>query len=289
MSAVIDVISARARDLGGFMVRRVLPIAHRKTIGPFIFFDEIGPVAMPAGQGMDVRPHPHIGLATVTYLFEGRIRHRDSLGTVQDIQPGDVNWMTAGRGIVHSERSRDDDRASGQRLHGIQSWVALPLADEECAPDFTHYPAASLPAFEREAAALRLIAGSAFGYCSPVAVRSPMFYLSADFAGSGSLALPDEHEERAVYVVSGALTIDGQRFAPGERPVLAPGRPVTLRAEGATRAMLLGGARVPEPREVWWNFVSSRPARIDTAKRDWRERRFAAVPGEQEFIPLPAD
>lgn len=287
MNPVIDVIPGRARDLGGFTVRRVLPIAHRKTIGPFIFFDEMGPVRLPAGQGMDVRPHPHIGLATVTYLFEGRIRHRDSLGSVQDIEPGDVNWMTAGRGIVHSERSRDDDRARGQALHGIQSWVTLPAADEECAPDFTHYPAAVLPAFARDAAALRLIAGKAYGERSPVAVRSPMFYLCAEFAHAGPLALPDEHEERAVYVVAGAVTIGERRFVPGELAVLASGVHVTLQAEAGTRAMLLGGARVPEPREVWWNFVSSRPARIEQAKQDWQAQRFAAVPGEHEFIPLP--
>lgn len=288
MTAVIDTITGRTRDLGGFSVRRVLPIAHRKTIGPFIFLDEMGPVQMPAGQGMDVRPHPHIGLATVTYLFEGRIRHRDSLGSLQDIEPGDVNWMTAGRGIVHSERTRDDDRAAGQRIHGIQSWIALPAADEECAPDFRHHPAATLPAFRLGAAALRLIAGTAYGHRSPVVLRSPLFYLAADFAEAGTLAMPDEHEERAVYIVGGAVRIDGQRYQPGELPVLAPGVPVTLAAEAGTRLMLLGGAALPEPREVWWNFVSSRPARIEQAKQDWQAGRFAAVPGETEFIPLPS-
>ena len=292
MNSVIDIIRGRARDLGGFSVRRVLPIAHRKTIGPFIFFDEMGPATFAAGQGMDVRPHPHIGLATVTYLFEGRIRHRDSLGSLQDIEPGDVNWMTAGRGIVHSERSRDDDRAAGFRVHGIQSWVALPAADEECAPAFVHHPAATLPSFTQDDAQLRLIAGTAYGQRSPVAVRWPTFYLAAGLAQGGRLTISDEHEERAVYVVSGAIEIDGQPLAPGELAVLAPHAAAAVTARADSRLMLLGGAALPETRHIWWNLVSTRAERIEQAKRDWLGYGqpgsvFAPVPQEHEFIPLP--
>lgn len=294
---ILDRIAGRVRDLGGFAVRRVLPIAHRKLVGPFIFFDEMGPASFTAGSGMDVRPHPHIGLATVTYLFEGRIRHRDSLGSLQDITPGDVNWMTAGRGIVHSERTHPDDRASGYAVHGIQSWVALPLADEECEPSFVHHPATSLPAFERDGARLRLIAGHAYGRCSPVEVRSPTFYLSAELPAGTRLAMTDEHEERAVYVVSGKVEIvgqgdDGERFTPGEMAVLVPGAAATVVAELDSLVMLLGGARLPEERHIWWNLVSTRAERIEQGKRDWldygRRGPFGQVPGEQESIPLPA-
>lgn len=284
--AILDRIPGRQRDIGGFTVSRVLPIAHRKTVGPFIFFDEMGPATLGAGHGLDVRPHPHIGLATVTYLFDGRIRHRDSLGSLQDIEPGDVNWMTAGRGIVHSERSRDDDRAGDQLLHGIQTWIALPAADEECAPDFSHYPAAALPALTLGGARLRVIAGTAYGATSPVAVHSPTLYVAAELAAGTVLALPEEHAERGVYVVSGGVEIAGQTFAAGELAVLAPGAQ-SLTATAETRAMLLGGAPLAEPRYLWWNFVSSRPERIEQAKRDWQNGRFAAVPGEHEFIPLP--
>lgn len=296
-SCILDRIAGRARDLGGFSVKRVLPIAHRKMVGPFIFFDEMGPATFAAGSGMDVRPHPHIGLATVTYLFEGRIRHRDSLGSLQDIVPGDVNWMTAGRGIVHSERTHPDDRASGYAVHGIQSWVALPLVDEECAPAFVHHPAASLPAFEHDGASLRLIAGHAYGRCSPVEVRSPTFYLAAELPSGTRLTMTDEHEERAVYVVSGAVTIGGERFEPGELAVLVPGAEAIVVADTASRVMLLGGARLPEERHIWWNLVSTRVERIEQGKRDWldygQERGqkgpFGQVPEEHEFIPLPAN
>lgn len=288
MDVVLDLIPGRPRDLGGFAVRRVLPIGHRKTVGPFIFFDHLGPALLKAGSGMDVRPHPHIGLATVTYLFEGRIRHRDSLGSVQDIEPLAVNWMTAGSGIVHSERSTDQDRRIDRPIHGIQSWVALPSAEEECQPSFVHHPADHLPQARRDGVALRVIAGSAYGLSSPVELRAPTFYVHAEMAAGSSLPVPDEYQERAVYPVNGRIRIGERWIEEGQLAVLKPGATVLLRADAAARVMLLGGAPVDAPRQVWWNFVSSRPERIEQARRDWAERRFAEVPGETEFIPLPA-
>ncbi len=287
-SIVIDIIEGRSRDLGGFSVRRVLPIAHRKTVGPFIFFDHMGPVTLAPGEGMDVRPHPHIGLATVTYLFEGRIMHRDSLGSVQAIEPGAVNWMTAGRGIVHSERSTAEDRARGVRMHGIQSWVALPLADEDREPAFTHHPAETLPVVHRSGAVLRIIAGTAYGARAPAAVRTQALYVDAQLESGASLALPDDHEERAIYPVDHAVMLEGQRYEPGRLLVLAPGTPARFDAPDGGRVMLLGGARLDGERHIWWNFVASTQERIERAKAEWRERRFPAVPGETEFIPLPA-
>ena len=286
MPAIIDLIPGRSRDLGGFTVARVLPIGHRKTVGPFIFFDHLGPTVLCSGTGMDVRPHPHIGLATVTYLFEGRIRHRDSLGNVEDIEPLAVNWMTAGSGIVHSERSTPEDRLGPLPMHGIQSWVALPEAQAECAPAFVHHPANTLPQWQQDGATLRLIAGTAYGRESPVEFATPLFYVHAQWTSAGRLPLPDEHSERAVYVVRGAVTIDSQRIAAGTMAVLGDAAEM-LDAEAGTVAMLLGGAPVDGPREVWWNFVASDPQRIEQAKRDWVEGRFAPVPGETEFIPLP--
>lgn len=285
--AILDLIPGRPRDLGGFSVARVLPIGHRKTAGPFIFFDHLGPTVLAAGTGMDVRPHPHIGLATVTYLFEGRIRHRDSLGTVLDIEPGAVNWMTAGSGIVHSERSTPEDRLGPLPMHGIQSWVALPEADAECAPAFVHHPAATLPQWQHEGATLRLIAGTAYGRESPVEFAAPIFYLHVQWASAGRLPLPTEHAERAVYVVRGAVVIGGEHIPAGTMGVLGEAAEM-LDAEAGTLAMLLGGAPVDGPREVWWNFVASDPQRIEQARRDWVEGRFAQVPGETEFIPLPS-
>jgi redox-sensitive bicupin YhaK (pirin superfamily) len=292
-SCILDRIAGRSRDLGGFSVRRVLPIAHRKLVGPFVFFDEMGPAVFTPGGGIDVRPHPHIGLATVTYLFEGRIRHRDSLGSLQDITPGDVNWMTAGRGIVHSERTHPDDLANGYAIHGIQSWVALPAADEEIEPAFVHHPAASLPRVQRDGARLSVIAGRAYGAQSPVAVRSPTLYVAAELDAGAVLPVCGEHEERAVYVVSGAVEIGGEAVPPGELAVLVPGAEVTVISRSASRLMLLGGARLPEARTVWWNLVSTRPERIEQAKADWLRygeagSPFPAVPGEHEFIPLPS-
>lgn len=281
-------IDARPRDLGGFSVRRVLPYARRHTVGPFIFFDHMGPVTFSPGQGVDVRPHPHIGLATVTYLFEGELMHRDSLGVVQPIRPGDVNWMTAGRGIVHSERSPDAARALGSRLHGIQSWVALPLHAEEVKPSFHHHPAATLPEIIRSGVRLRLIAGHAFGQHAPVATYSDLFYLEAFFTADAALDLPPEYTEQAFYVVEGTANVGERCFGPGTMVLLKPERVVTVRASSGTRLMLLGGEPLAGERTVWWNFVSSSPERIEQAKADWAAGRFALVPGETEFIPLPA-
>jgi redox-sensitive bicupin YhaK (pirin superfamily) len=281
------VIEPRERDLGGFSVRRVLPSAKRRMVGPFIFFDQMGPTLFAPGQGIDVRPHPHIGLATVTYLFEGEIIHRDSLGSLQAIRPGAVNWMIAGSGIVHSERTDPERRRTGAALHGIQSWVALPAAAEETAPSFRHYPAEMLPVVARDGVTVRLIAGTAFDLTSPVAVFSPMFYADADFGAGAVLDLPAEHRERAIYVVDGDVTAAGQSVVAGTMAVFAPDAAIAIRAARPARAMLLGGAPFAERRHIWWNFVSSSEERIARAKADWREQRFAAIPGETDFIPLP--
>ena len=283
-----QLIEPRARDLGGFEVRRVLPHGRRRMVGPFIFFDHIGPVLFAPGKGVDVRPHPHVCLATVTYLFEGDLLHRDSLGCVQLIRPGDVNWMTAGRGIVHSERTSPESRASGARLHGIQSWVALPRAVEETDPTFLHHGVAELPLLEHQGVRLRLIAGNAWGARSPVATLSEMFYVDAAFEPGGRVVLDGEHAERAIYVVTGAVAIDDEPpIASGNMVVLAGRAEVTIRSPGGARAMLLGGAPLDGERHIWWNFVASSPERIERAKRDWAEERFARVPGEDERIPLP--
>ncbi len=282
------VVHGRPRDLGGFVVRRVLPAAAKRQLGPFVFFDHMGPVTHAPGQGMDVRPHPHIALATVTYLFEGAIFHRDSLGSAQSIEPGDVNWMTAGRGIVHSERSAPDVRARGQRLHGIQAWVALPTKDEECEPSYFHHPASSLPELDRPGGRMRVIAGTAYGERSPVVVASPTLYVGVALGRGRHLEVPTEHQERAVYVVSGTLRCDGHVFPEGTLVVLRSGREVCLEAEADARAMLLGGAPLDGPRFIEWNFVSSRKERIEEAKAAWRNRSFPSVPGdEHEHIPLP--
>ncbi len=285
--SVAALIEGRARDIG-IPVRRILPAAGHRMVGPFIFLDHMGPIALPPGEGMDVRPHPHIGLATVTYLFEGEIMHRDSVGAVQAIRPGDVNWMIAGRGIVHSERTAPERRAAGLAMDGIQSWVALPLDQEEAAPSFRHHPAASLPVRQEGGARFRLIAGTFGALRSPVAVASPTVYGDLQLDDGAEFAVPAEHEERAVYVAHGAVAIDGERVEAGHLAVLVPGAAVVLRAAGPLRAMLLGGARIGE-RFIWWNFVSSDLGRIERAKADWAARRFAPVPGETEFTPLPND
>jgi redox-sensitive bicupin YhaK (pirin superfamily) len=282
------VIDARARDLGGFTVGRVLPSAARKLIGPFIFFDHMGPAAFPPGRGIDVRPHPHIGLATVTYLFEGEIVHRDSLGSHQPIRPGDVNWMTAGRGITHSERTGAGPRQAGSRLDGLQLWVALPLSHEETNPEFHHHPARDLPAVNIAGTQVRVLAGSAFGETSPVRTLSPLFYVDAAMPAGSELPLPNEHKERAAYVVSGSVECGNERAERGRMLVFTPGATATLRAVSDARVALIGGAPIDGERHIFWNFVSSSRARIEQAKRDWREGRFAKVPGdEQAFIPLP--
>ncbi len=285
--AIEHAINARPRDIGGFEVARALPYAKRRTVGPFIFFDRMGPAEFGPGEGIDVRPHPHIGLATVTYLFDGEIMHRDDLGYEQPIRPGDVNWMTAGRGIVHSERTRAEVRDSHSTMFGIQSWVALPKDQEETDPAFFHHPANTLPAISRDGVEMRLIAGTAYGETSPVATASPMFYVDVRMDTGTSLEVTDEHEERAVYVVEGAIAIDGETHGENEMLILAPNADVTVTAQGVSRIMLLGGAPIDGERHIWWNFVSSSKERIDQAKADWKEGRFGKIEGDDEFIPLP--
>jgi redox-sensitive bicupin YhaK (pirin superfamily) len=288
-AGVALVIVPRAHDLGGFEVRRALPAQERQMVGPFIFFDQMGPGEFLVGRGLDVRPHPHIGLATVTYLFEGTILHRDSLGSNQPIVPGDVNWMTAGQGIAHSERTDAALRTQTNRLFGIQSWVALPKSAEETAPEFVHHPGATLPVLDDRGAHLHLIAGSGWGARSPVATHSSLFYADATLSPGASLPLPDEHEERGVYIVDGEIEVAGDRFAAGRMLVFRAGDRLALRAgtQGA-RLLLLGGAAMDGPRYLFWNFVSSSRERIEQAKADWRAGRFGKVAGdEQEFIPLP--
>ncbi len=290
------IIEPRTRDLGGFTVGRVLPYAKRRQVGPFIFFDEMGPAEFKPGTGIDVRPHPHIGLATVTYLFDGELRHRDNLGFDQVIRPGDVNWMIAGRGIVHSERTDDAPRENGQTMHGIQSWFALPEEDEETAPEFHHHPKASLPVIERPGLKMRLIAGSAFGETSPAKCFSPMFYLGAEADADAAIPLPEDYEERAVYILSGAVSIDGARHDKGRMIVFDPGAAPQITALENSRLMLLGGAPMSK-RHIWWNLVSSRPERIEQAKADWTSSAmqnfegttFTLPPDETEHIPLPSE
>jgi redox-sensitive bicupin YhaK (pirin superfamily) len=288
-ATIETVIIPRARDLGGFEVRRALPSAQRQMVGPFIFFDQMGPAELLVGQGLDVRPHPHIGLATVTYLLDGEILHRDSLGTEQPIRPGDVNWMTAGRGIAHSERTAAELRARGQgRLFGLQAWVALPRRAEETAPAFVHHGRADLPVIEGEGKRVRLIAGSLYGQEAPVRTFTAMFYADVALDPGARLPLPPEHEERALYLVEGAIEIAGDRFAAPALLVFRPGDAITVvAAEKPARLLLLGGEPMDGPRHIWWNFVSSSKDRIEQAKADWQAGRFDPVPGDHEFIPLP--
>ena len=285
--ALESVVVPRARNIGGFEVRRVLPSAERKNVGPFVFFDQMGPAELAPGFGIDVRPHPHIGLATVTYLFEGTIVHRDSLGSVQAIEPGAVNWMTAGRGIVHSERSDNELRQRQQKLYGLQIWVALPRRYEETDPDFTHYAADLLPQIEGEGKTVRVIAGSLFGKASPVKTFSKLFYGDTVCRPGASLLLNNEYEERGIYLLEGDVDIHGQRFEPGRLLVFSSGDEITIKAVSAARFVLFGGEPLDSPRHLWWNFVSSSRARIEQAKSDWKNGRFAPVPGDSEFIPLP--
>lgn len=287
MTAIAQVIESRRRDLGGFEVRRILPYGGGRMVGPFIFLDHMGPVEFAPGHGIDVRPHPHVCLATVTYLFDGAIEHRDSLGVVQTIRPGDVNWMTAGHGIVHSERTGSTLRAAGHKLHGLQSWVALPRAEEETDPAFHHFAAAQLPSRDRDGVHMRLIAGTAFGLRSPVQVFSDMFYVDAACAAGAVLEVPAEHTQRAAYVVEGEIEAEGRTFTQGTLLLFVAGSAVTLQSRSASRVALLGGAPLEGERHIWWNFVASSRERIERAKRDWADRKFAKVPGETEFIPLP--
>jgi redox-sensitive bicupin YhaK (pirin superfamily) len=283
------VIRGRPRDLGdGFMVSRVLPQIERRSVGPFVFFDHFGPVTFAPGQGVDVRPHPHIGLATVTYLFEGAQVHRDSLGSVQTIVPGDVNWMTAGCGIVHSERTGPDLRSRGHRLHGIQSWVALPQAEEERKPSFQHVGRGGLAEWRDGKTVLRVIAGHAYGRASPVHVLSPTLYVDAMMAPGGRLALPEDHEERAAFIVGGSVEIDGQILDTGDMAIFDQGTSGELRTAAGARAMILGGAALDGHRHLWWNFVSSSKERIERAKEDWLQQRMGRIEGDTEYIPLPS-
>lgn len=287
--SLIDVIiDGRSRPIDeDFTVRRVLPAIKRRHVGPFVFFDHIGPTHLAPGHGMDVRPHPHIHLATITYLFEGAIFHRDSLGSEQVIVPGDLNWMTAGSGIVHSERSPEDQRAQDCQLHGLQIWIALPRAQQDTAPEFRHYPQHTLPALSQKGVQLRVLVGSAYGLQSPVTTFSPTLYVEALMDAGSSLLVPNA-EERAVYLVDGAISLMNEEHTGGRMVVLAPGASVTLQARKATRLVIIGGAPVDGERHMWWNFVSSSRERIEQAKQDWKEGRFPKVPGdEEEFIPLP--
>jgi len=283
----IALFEPKVHDLGGFQVRRLLPQLRARRVGPFVFFDHMGPAQFAPGHGIDVRPHPHIGLATVTYLFRGAMEHRDSLGNVQTIRPGDVNWMTAGRGIVHSERSPARERSAGDFVHGIQTWVALPQHAEEVEPSFHHHAASSLPRFRVGDATLTLIVGTAFGETSPVATFSNMFYLAAEIPAGGAMVLPAEHVERAVYAADAALHVGDRDLAPTQLAVLPAGEDVEIRAKSAAQVILCGGDPLDGDRHLYWNFVSSSRERIERAKADWKAMRFAAVPGETEFIPLP--
>ncbi|MBD8879298.1 pirin family protein [Rhodanobacter sp. 7MK24] len=289
MDAQPILIDGRLHDLGdGFTVRRLLPVLDARHVGPFVFYDHMGPVDFAPGRGMDVRPHPHIGLATVTWLFDGTVRHRDSLGSLADIRPGAVNWMTAGRGIVHSERTPPEVRATGQRMHGIQVWVALPRGQAEVAPEFHHHEADALPRIRQPGVELVLIAGTGWSVASPVKVFAPMFFAEARLDAGAELALPSEHAEHGVHVIEGELSWGDLTVVEGRMAVQSGAAP-SIRANRASRVMLFGGAPLDGERHLWWNFVAASTERIEQAKADWREGRFPVVPGdEQEFIPLPA-
>lgn len=284
------VVDTRARDLvDGFKVRRALPSRQRRMVGPFIFLDQMGPELLREGKGLDVAPHPHIGLATVTYLFAGELLHRDSVGSVQPIRPGEVNWMTAGRGIAHSERTPQEMRTTGSELFGIQSWVALPTQYEETEPTFVHHGANELPVIEDQGKRVRLICGSLYGARSPVRLLSDMFYAEVILEGDTRLHVPKDYEERAAYVVKGSIGItnDSEMYQAGQLVVFKPGSEIILNSSSQARLMLLGGEPLEGRRHIWWNFVSSSPERIEQAKDDWKSGRFSPVVDETEFIPLP--
>ena len=282
-----SVIVPRLHDLGGFEVRRALPAAERRMIGAFVFLDQMGPATLPAGRGIDVRPHPHIGLATVTYLFAGEIFHRDTLGSAQAIRPGEINWMTAGRGIAHSERTDAPVRAAGGPVSGMQTWVGLPRSHEETEPSFAHHGAGALPVVEGEGMRTRLLIGSAFGAKSPVTTFSEMIYADIALEAGARIRLPGEFEERGIYIVQGPVEIDGVSYGASQLLVLKPGAEIVVESPSGARIMLLGGEPLDGPRHLWWNFVSSSKERIEAAKHDWKEGRFGKVPGDDEFIPLP--
>jgi redox-sensitive bicupin YhaK (pirin superfamily) len=288
--AIKTVIVPRTADLGdGFTVRRALPSVQSRMVGPFVFFDHFGPAVFKSGSGLDVRPHPHIGLATVTYLFDGEIMHRDSLGTAAPIVPGEVNWMTAGRGIVHSERTGPDRRAQGDSLHGLQMWVALPAAQEEMAPAFAHHGVGEFPMVRDNGASVRVVVGSAYGARSPVATTSETLFADVHLKAGSQVPLDAAHEERAIYLLDGEIDIAGDRFGPDRLLVFKPGDRITIRALADAHFSIFGGATLDGPRHIWWNFVSSRKDRIEQAKAEWTAGHFGKVPGDEiEFIPLPA-
>ena len=286
--AISQVIVPRTVDLGDFAVRRALPSARTRMVGPFIFFDHFGPAEFHAGNGLDVRPHPHIGLATVTYLFDGEIMHRDSLGTAMAIRPGEVNWMTAGRGIVHSERTRPERRVDGEPIHGLQMWVALPAAREEMEAGFAHHATAEFPVIKENGKNVRVVVGSLYGASSPVPTVHETIFGDVHLKAGTSLPLDADHEERAIYVVAGVVDIAGDKFEPGRLLVFKPGDAVTITAVNDAHFVIVGGAPMDGPRHIWWNFVSSRKERIEQAKADWKAGHFDKVPGDEiEFIPLP--
>lgn len=287
MSTIQHLLKPHERDLGGFSVKRLLPSLPKQAVGPFIFFDHMGPATQAPGEAMDVRPHPHIGLATVTYLYEGEIMHRDSLGSVQVIRPGDVNWMTAGRGVVHSERTPPGARANGQTVHGLQTWFALPKSHEQTDPAFFHHPADTLPLLEEPGLRLRVILGHAYSERSPVHTFVDTLYVGGELMPGARFDIPADHAERGVYLASGAIEIDGQRVEPGQLAVLTPGETAVVTAQADTRLLVLGGEPLDGPRFIWWNFVASEREMIEEAKQRWAEGRFDPVPGETEFIPLP--
>ncbi|WP_375275283.1 pirin family protein [Methylorubrum thiocyanatum] len=294
IDAIETLIVPRAHDLGGFEVRRALPAPKRQMVGPFIFFDQAGPAEFITGKGVDVRPHPHIGLATVTYLYRGEFQHRDSLGTNQTILPGAVNWMVAGRGVTHSERTTPETRRAPHSLYGIQTWVALPESHEDTAPSFEHHGKAALPMIEDGGVSLRLILGHAYGERAPANVFSDTFYADVTLAPGTRFPLPDDHEDRGLYVVEGTISIAGQDFEAGRMMVFRPGDRITVAAgPSGARLMALGGATLGGPRYIWWNFVSSSREKIEAAKEEWRrgawgEGRFDLPPDDRaEFIPLP--
>lgn len=286
--AVDMVIVSRSVDLAGFSVRRALPHAKRRMVGPFVFFDHMGPSEFKVGKGIDVRPHPHIGLATVTFLYDGEIMHRDSLGSELPIKPGELNWMSAGRGIVHSERTAPEHRATGEKLHGLQLWVALPAADEEGEPWFAHHGTEDLPTVEGDGKRVRLVAGSLFGARSPVKTNWDTLFADVALEQGASMPIDAGYEERAVYVVKGEIDLQGDRFGEGKLLVLKPGDVLKLTAVVPSQIVIVGGATMDGPRHIWWNFVSSRKERIEQAKADWKLGRFDTVPSDAtEFIPLP--
>lgn len=288
MSSISQILTPDVKDLGGFEARRSLPHSERTTVGSFIFFDHLGPAVFPPGKGVDVRPHPHINLATVTYLFEGVLLHRDSLGSIQEIHPGAVNWMNAGKGIVHSERSPQSDRAQESTLHAIQTWVALPTEQEEIEPWFNHHPPETIPRWTENGVTVTLIAGEIRGKASPVKTLSPTVYLELILTPGAKFTLPDDFAERAIYSVTPGIVVDGQQLAQHRLAILTVENVVTIFAATDARCMVIGGEAIGE-RYKWWNFVSSNPARIEQAKRDWQAGKFPPVPEETEFIPLPQE